>query len=445
MENSQKNISGTWENIFSNFDENKLILDEIMKGLKKEFLKEFLRIKAVYKFPLYNDVDKAVTNFIDDIPDKLSRLNIQARLYKKHYFSCIITDEEIDLLAGIEHQKLVNEIDTQGREYGDSPEEEAKVDPDLKPFSDLDLIKQRFYRKLIYTIPVIFVRCGYELFRPAEEEFRNIEQLKNLARVIHARYCTLIKNMNEESIKKSLYEKLAIVNNKNRKNFNISYDDLPDDIKSSSIDSAYHIATKLLSIGYAIKEENNEAEQILLYLSKSDIETMAKLEHERWAWEKRLSGWTYAPERNNKNKKHNCLVPYDELTELEKEKDRDQVKLYPALLKAINYKIIPLSPEQSRNISYIPQQKKLLDETILKIEVVKEQLVEKTQKINENLNIKNIKDQLSYIIKDLSTAVDSFNMAAGIQHNILPSKIYFKICLPESFILFKPKDILSGD
>jgi serine phosphatase RsbU (regulator of sigma subunit) len=251
--------------------------------------------------------------------------------------------------------------------------------------------------------------------------------------------------MNKESIKKSLFEKLSIVNNQNRKTFNISYDDLPDDIKSSGIDSAYHIATKLLSIGYAIKEENSEAEQILLYLSKSDIETMAKLEHERWAWEKRLSGWTYAPKRNNKNKKHNSLVPYDELTELEKEKDRDQVKLYPTLLKAINYKIIPLTPEQSKNISYIPQSKKLLDETILKIEIVKEQLGENTQKNNESLNIQNIKGQLSNIINDLSTAVDSFNMAAGIQHNILPSKIYFKICLPESFILFKPKDILSGD
>ena len=444
MGKTQKKLSQVWENIFFNFNENEVIIDDIIKKLKEEFLKEFLRIKTDFKFILYEDDNKTVTDFINDIPYKLNKLNVQVKSYKEHYFSCIITDEDIDLLASVEHQKLLNGINAEDWDE-ETIDENAKIHLYLKHFSSLGLTRQRFYRELIYTIPVIFVRCGYELFRPAEEEFRNIEQLKNLARVIHARYCTLIKNMNEESIKKSLYEKLAIVNNKNRKNFNISYDDLPDDIKSSSIDSAYHIATKLLSIGYAIKEENNEAEQILLYLSKSDIETMAKLEHERWAWEKRLKGWTYAPERNNKNKRHNCLVPYDELTELEKEKDRDQVKLYPALLKAINYKIIPLSPEQSRNISYIPQQKKLLDETILKIEVVKEQLVEKTQKINENLNIKNIKDQLSYIIKDLSTAVDSFNMAAGIQHNILPSKIYFKICLPESFILFKPKDILSGD
>ena len=445
MENSQKNISGTWENIFSNFDENKIIIDDIKKGLKKEFLKEFLRIKAVYKFPLYNDVDKAVTNFIDDIPDKLSRLNIQARLYKKHYFSCIITDEEIDLLAGIEHQKLVNEIDTQGREYGDSPEEEAKVDPDLKPFSDLDLIKQRFYRKLIYTIPVIFVRCGYELFKPAEEEFRNVKQLEDLARAIHSRYCMLMKNMDEESVINSVYEQLSIVNDQNRKNFSRDYDDLAADIKSSSIDSAYHITTKLLSIGYRIEEGDNESEQILLCLSNSDIETMAKLEHERWAWQKRLIGWTYAPARNDENKEHNCLVPYRELPELEKEKDRDLVKLQPELIKAINYKVVPLSPEQSKNISYIPQPRRLLDKTRLKIEIVKEKFEKNVKNINESRTAQNIKELLSDTIKDLSTAIESLNMAAGIQQNILPSKIFFKTCLPESFILFKPKDILSGD
>ena len=443
MNKAEKHLSRLWENLFFKFNENKIIIDNLIKSLKEEFLKEFLRIKTDFNFIPYKDDNKAVTDFIFDIPNKLNILNVQVRSYKDHYFSCIITDEDIDALASIEHQKLLDGLNAQGLDE-DSLNEDAQLHPYLTNYSSLDLSRQRFYRELIYIIPVIFVRCGYELFKPSEEEFRNISQLENLARAIHSRYCMLIKSMDEESKKKSLYEKLYLVN-KNRKTYTKDYDDLPDGIKSSGIDSAYHIATKLLSIGYTIQKGNAEIEQILLYLSKSDIETMAKLEHERWAWEKRLNGWTYAPVRNNKNKKHNCLVPYNELSELEKEKDRDQVKLYPILLKAIHYEIHPLSPEQSKNISYIPQQKKLLDETRLKIEKAQEELVENAQLINENKNLQNINGQLSVIIKDLSSAIESFNMAAGIQHNILPSKIFFKICLPESFILYKPKDILSGD
>jgi serine phosphatase RsbU (regulator of sigma subunit) len=286
---------------------------------------------------------------------------------------------------------------------------------------------------------VIFLRSGYELFKPAEEEFRNTEKLEELARAMHSRYCMLMRSMDEESVKDSVYEKLSIVNNDNRENFTKSFDELEQDIRSSSIDSAYHITTKLLSIGYRIEEEESGAEQILLRLNKSEIETMSKLEHERWAWQKRLSGWTYAPVRNNQHKKHNCLVPYNKLPELEKEKDRDQVKFIPELLKAINYRIIPLSPEQSENISYIPQQKKLLAETRLKIEKINKQFDAK------KITTENIKAQLAETIKDLSSAIESLNMAAGIQNNILPSKIYLKSCLPDSFILHRPKDILSGD
>ncbi|MBN2534472.1 MAG: SpoIIE family protein phosphatase [Spirochaetales bacterium] len=445
MEESRENISPTWEDIFFNSGENETDINDSKKRMKEEFVKEFLRIKADFKSVLYKDDDKAITDFIDDIPYKLNKLHIQARHYNEHYFSCIITDEEVDLLANLEHQKWVNEMDAGDREYEGSSHEDTRAHPDLKQFPDINATRQRFYRELIYTIPVIFVQCGYELFKPAEEEFRNIRQLEYLARAIHARYCMLMKNINEEIIKDSIYERLSIVDDENRKNFLKDYDDLAEDIKSSNIDTAYHIATKLLSIGYAIEEGDSGTEQILLYLSKSDIETMAKLEHERWAWEKRLGGWIYAPERNNKKKKHNCLVPYSELPELEKEKDRDQVKLYPALIKAINFKVVPLSPEQSKNISYIPQQRKLLDETKLTVEIIREKLLGDAQKVNEYGNTQNIKDQLSNTIEGLSFAIDSLNMAAGIQQNILPSKIYFQTCLPESFILFKPKDILSGD
>lgn len=51
-------------------------------------------------------------------------------------------------------------------------------------------------------------------------------------------------------------------------------------------------------------------------------EDIAKNVHEVWSAGRIKDGWTYGKERNDVNKKHPCLVPYDELSEEEKEYDR---------------------------------------------------------------------------------------------------------------------------
>ncbi len=52
------------------------------------------------------------------------------------------------------------------------------------------------------------------------------------------------------------------------------------------------------------------------------IEEMARNVHEVWAQNRITDGWTYGPVRDDAAKKHPCLVPYDQLTESEKEYDR---------------------------------------------------------------------------------------------------------------------------
>ena len=52
-------------------------------------------------------------------------------------------------------------------------------------------------------------------------------------------------------------------------------------------------------------------------------EQMAKNVHEIWSQTRISQGWTYGPERNDSEKKHPCLVPYEELPEEEKLYDRN--------------------------------------------------------------------------------------------------------------------------
>ena len=52
-------------------------------------------------------------------------------------------------------------------------------------------------------------------------------------------------------------------------------------------------------------------------------EKMAENVHDVWAKTRIEQGWTYGPVRNDAEKKHPCLAPYDQLPEEEKVYDRN--------------------------------------------------------------------------------------------------------------------------
>lgn len=53
------------------------------------------------------------------------------------------------------------------------------------------------------------------------------------------------------------------------------------------------------------------------------LEAMAKNVHEVWAQTRIAQGWQYGPERNDDEKRHPMLIPYEDLPEEEKVYDRN--------------------------------------------------------------------------------------------------------------------------
>ena len=51
-------------------------------------------------------------------------------------------------------------------------------------------------------------------------------------------------------------------------------------------------------------------------------EMIARNAHEVWAAARMAAGWSWGPVRDDEQKRHPCLVPYEELSDGEKEYDR---------------------------------------------------------------------------------------------------------------------------
>ena len=69
------------------------------------------------------------------------------------------------------------------------------------------------------------------------------------------------------------------------------------------------------------------------------IEQMAKNVHEVWAQSRFDQGWTYGKERSDVLKQHPCLIPYEELPEVEKAYDRDTALGTLKLISKLGFKI----------------------------------------------------------------------------------------------------------
>ena len=68
-------------------------------------------------------------------------------------------------------------------------------------------------------------------------------------------------------------------------------------------------------------------------------EKLAENVHDVWARTRMEQGWTYGPERDDAAKKHPCLVPYEELSEEEKEYDRNTSVETIKLILKLGFKI----------------------------------------------------------------------------------------------------------
>ncbi len=73
-------------------------------------------------------------------------------------------------------------------------------------------------------------------------------------------------------------------------------------------------------------------------------EKLAENAHDHWALQRLGDGWTHGAERNDPQKKHPCLIPYDQLPNSEKEYDRNAAMETLKAIIALGYRIEKYEP-----------------------------------------------------------------------------------------------------
>jgi hypothetical protein len=145
-----------------------------------------------------------------------------------------------------------------------------------------------------------------------------IEQdtLRRLARTIHERY---LAERGREGVSMGATPAMA------------PWDALDDDLRQANLAQARDILAKLARVGAVVCAG---ADPDGFTFTDEEVERLSQLEHERWSRQRRASGWSYAPVRDNERKHHPDLLPWRQLSEDARIKDREVVRDVPRLLAA---------------------------------------------------------------------------------------------------------------
>jgi hypothetical protein len=122
----------------------------------------------------------------------------------------------------------------------------------------------------------------------------------------------------------------------------VPWEELPENLRQSNVAQAADIGAKMEEIGAIVVPES--AAVPAFAFTKEETEHLAELEHQRWMREKLDAGWTYGQPRDNARKIHPDLREWNDLSEPEKDKDRNAIRTLPATLLDAGYQILRLPP-----------------------------------------------------------------------------------------------------
>lgn len=119
----------------------------------------------------------------------------------------------------------------------------------------------------------------------------------------------------------------------------VSWSDLPAHKKKANQHAAAHVDVKLRICSCIPRAADDAAAEVRFPPDAETLEVLAQLEHRRWMADKHLAGYSFGPRRDEDRMLHPDLIPWEQLTDADKEKDRENIRQIPKLLQLQHQKV----------------------------------------------------------------------------------------------------------
>jgi hypothetical protein len=153
--------------------------------------------------------------------------------------------------------------------------------------------------------------------------------LEKLAQAAHELYCEGVRARRKDP---------QVPEDTHLEEILIPYKQLSEHFKQQNRENVGDIPAKLAAAGYVmVPARSNE---MPFNFPGEDLERLAQAEHQRWMQAKLADGWRHDPVTDNIARTNRCLVAWQELDEVERQKDRDLVRGIPRILARAGYAIL---------------------------------------------------------------------------------------------------------
>jgi hypothetical protein len=110
-------------------------------------------------------------------------------------------------------------------------------------------------------------------------------------------------------------------------------------VAANNLSRQYHGQSRGFAMNYEPKPIDTSAIELSDELREL-TEELARSTHDIWARGRLAEGWTYGEKRDDAQKQHPGLVPYEELTEAEKDYDRRTAMETLKAVMALGYDVV---------------------------------------------------------------------------------------------------------
>jgi hypothetical protein len=119
----------------------------------------------------------------------------------------------------------------------------------------------------------------------------------------------------------------------------LPWSELPAHKKKANQHAAAHMQVKLRCSGCESVPLEDPRDEVPFPVGIENMDVLAQLEHRRWMAEKYLAGYSYGTVRDEDHMLHPDLIPWEDLGESDREKDRNNIRQIPELMQRQGHKI----------------------------------------------------------------------------------------------------------